>query len=45
MINQTTAFKITAFLLDQWLRWAKPHSIRSGKLTRLDDGAPACSRG
>jgi len=38
MINQTTAFKITAFRPNQWLRWAKPHSTWSWKLTRLDDG-------
>jgi hypothetical protein len=37
-VNQTTAFKVKAFELNQWLLWAKPHSTWSWQLTPVDGG-------
>jgi hypothetical protein len=37
-VNETTAFKVKAFELNQWLLWAKPHSTWSWQLTPVDGG-------
>jgi hypothetical protein len=37
-VNETTAFKITAFEPNEWLLWDKPDSTWAWKLIRLDGG-------
>jgi hypothetical protein len=37
-VNQTTAFKVKAFTIDQWLLWEKPDSTWAWKLVPLDGG-------
>jgi hypothetical protein len=35
-VNETTAFKVAAFEVDQWLLWAKPDSTWAWRLTPVD---------
>jgi hypothetical protein len=37
-VNDTTAFKVKAFALNQWLLWAKPDSTWAWKLVPLEGG-------
>jgi hypothetical protein len=37
-INETTAFKVKAFAINQWLLWAKPDSTWAWKLVPLEGG-------
>jgi hypothetical protein len=37
-VNDTTAFKVKAFELNEWLLWEKPDSTWSWKLTPLEGG-------
>ena len=43
-VNETTAFKFTAFEPNQWLLWAKPHSTWSWTLTPVDGGTRLITR-
>jgi hypothetical protein len=37
-VNETTAFKVTAFAANRWLLWAKPDSTWAWQLTPIDGG-------
>jgi hypothetical protein len=37
-VNETTAFKVTAFEANRWLLWAKPDSTWAWQLTPIDGG-------
>jgi hypothetical protein len=37
-VNETTAFKVKAFAINEWLLWEKPDSTWAWKLIRLDGG-------
>lgn len=37
-VNETTAFKVKAFKLDEWLLWEKPDSTWAWRLIPLDGG-------
>ncbi len=41
-VNETTAFRVTAFEPNASLLWTKPHSIWVWRLTPLDDGRRTC---
>lgn len=43
-VNQTTAFKVKAFVPNRWLLWAKPHSTWVWKLTPVDGGTRLVTR-
>jgi hypothetical protein len=37
-VNETTAFKVKAFQINEWLLWEKPDSTWAWRLTPLDGG-------
>jgi hypothetical protein len=43
-VNETTAFKVKAFEINEWLLWEKPGSTWAWKLIPLDGGTRLISR-